>query len=134
MPLIRYRTGDYATKLSSSCGCGRVWDRFGDVDGRWKQDMVFGRSGAKISIAALNMHGTMFANVIRYQYYQEELGKCDIKVMVSPMFTEKERFNLEVAFNKKVGNEVSFNVKIVNDIPLTSQGKLRFLESKLKKI
>ncbi|KGO32639.1 hypothetical protein JT06_19210, partial [Desulfobulbus sp. Tol-SR] len=45
MPLIRYRTGDYATRLAPRCPCGRAWDRFTEVEGRWKQDMVFGRKG-----------------------------------------------------------------------------------------
>ena len=42
MPMIRYRTGDYATRLDSQCECGRFWDRFTNVEGRWKQDMVIG--------------------------------------------------------------------------------------------
>ena len=28
--------------------------------GRWKQDMVVGQKGSRISIAALNMHGPLF--------------------------------------------------------------------------
>jgi len=131
MPLIRYRTGDYATRLESQCECGRCWDRFTDVEGRWKQDMVIGRSGAHISTTALNMHGPLFERVVRYQYYQDKPGICALKVMVAPGFTDEDRTTIEKAYDAKVGNEVQFNVKVVDDIPLTMRGKLKILDSKL---
>lgn len=131
MPLIRYRTGDYATRLDSKCECGRCWDRFNDVEGRWKQDMVIGKEGAKISIAALNMHGPLFDRVVRYQYYQEIEGECILKVMVSPDFTEKDRKAIEIAYKNKVGDEVKFSVQVVKEISLTTLGKLKMLDSKL---
>ena len=79
MPLIRYKTGDFAKKLSSSCECGRNWDRLEAVKGRWKKEFVVGLNGAKISTAALNMHGDMFAAVARYQYFQDEPRRVDYK-------------------------------------------------------
>lgn len=131
MPLIRYRTGDYATRLESRCACGRCWDRFTDVEGRWKQDMVIGRSGTRISIAALNMHGPLFERVVRYQYYQDRKGFCVLKVMTAPGFTEKNRMEIEKAYTGKVGDEVQFTVQEVDDIPLTARGKLKLLDSRL---
>lgn len=131
MPLIRYRTGDYATRLDSQCDCGRCWDRFTDVEGRWKQDMVIGRSGARISMAALNMHGPLFERVVRYQYYQDKPGICVLKVMVVPEFTERDRTDIAKAYDAKVGNEVQFHVKVVEEIPLTTRGKLKILDSQL---
>jgi phenylacetate-CoA ligase len=132
MPLIRYRTGDYATRLVPHCECGRCWDRFTDVEGRWKQDMVIGKSGTKISIAALNMHGPLFLRVVRYQYFQDMPGICSLKVMVAPEFTEKDRVAIESAYQDKVGDEVRFEVQIVQDIPLTTRGKLKLLDSRIK--
>lgn len=131
MPLIRYRTGDFATRLAPRCECGRSWDRFTDVEGRWKQDMVIGRTGARISIAALNMHGPLFERVVRYQYYQEIAGTCVLKVMGAPDFSERDRLAIESAYRAKVGDEVQFKVAVVEDIPLTARGKLRLLDSQL---
>ena len=132
MPLIRYRTGDYARRLESKCECGRCWDRFSEVEGRWKQDMVIGGSGTRISIAALNMHGPLFAGVVRYQYYQDTPGVCVLKVIVAPEFTERNRALIEAAYNSKVGEEVQFIVQVVHDIPLTARGKLKLLDSKIQ--
>jgi phenylacetate-CoA ligase len=131
MPLIRYRTGDFATRMESNCDCGRCWDRFTKVEGRWKQDMVIGRTGAKISIAALNMHGPLFERIVRYQYYQDKVGSCVLKMMAAPGFTETDRKAIEVAYKNKVGNEVDFVVQIVQDIPLTGRGKLKLLDSRI---
>lgn len=132
MPLIRYRTGDYATRLDSRCACGRVWDRFTDVEGRWKQDMVIGKNGTRISLAALNMHGPLFERVRRFQFFQEVAGICILKIMTTPEFSENDRLLIDAAYKKKVGEEVQFVITIVDDIPLTARGKLKMLDSRLE--
>ncbi len=131
MPLIRYRTGDFATRLESKCECGRCWDRFTDVEGRWKQDMLIGKNGTKMSLAALNMHGPLFERVVRYQYYQDTPGLCVFKMLVSPDFIEQDRVAIEAAYNDKVGEEVQFKIEVVDEIPLTARGKLKMLDSRL---
>ena len=131
MPLIRYRTGDYATRLDGRCECGRDWDRFTDVEGHRKQDMVVGRNGSRISLAALNMHGPLFERVVRYQYYQDEAGKCVLRVMGAPSFTGSDQKAIEAAYLNKVGDEILFTVQLVKEIPLTVRGKLKLLDSKL---
>lgn len=131
MPLIRYRTGDFATRLAPECACGRVWDRFTAVEGHRKQDMVVGRNGTRISLAALNMHGPLFDKVRRFQYFQDKPGECVLKVMAAPRFTEQDRALIEAAYRDKVGGEVRFEIRLVEDIPLTARGKLKMLDSLL---
>jgi phenylacetate-CoA ligase len=131
MPLIRYRTGDYATRCESECECGRQWDRFTDVEPHRKQDLVHGKRGEKVSLAALNMHGPLFERVVRYQYCQDTPGICVVKVMPAPGFTEAERSAIEKAYNNKAGDAILFTVEVVCDIPLTTRGKLRMLDSRL---
>ncbi len=128
LPLVRYRTGDFATFAESDCECGRHWDRFTDIEGRWKQDMLDGRSGARMSIAALNMHGEIFEHVARYQYYQEEPGRCVLRVMTTPGFSEADEVAILGAYRAKVGDELDMSVEVVDDIPLTERGKLALLE------
>ncbi len=132
MPLIRYRTGDFATRLEPRCECGRAWDRFSEVEGRWKQEMVLGRSGARFSVAALNMHGPLFERVVRYQYQQHQPGVCILKIMPAPGFRDNDRLGIEAAYRQKVGDEVEMRVVLVTDIPLTHRGKLKMLVTSLK--
>ena len=132
LPLIRYRTGDFATRCESRCECGRCWDRFTNVQGRWEQDMIIGRNGSRISIAALNMHGPLFEKVKRYQYAQDEVGVCVLNLMAAPSFSETDRIAIEKAYTAKTDDELEWKVKTVDNIPLTSLGKLKLLRSSLK--
>ena len=129
LPLVRYRTGDYAQRIDHHCECGRNWDRFKNVEGRWKQEMIIGKNGAPISIAALNMHGSIFDRVIRFQYYQECPGVCELRLMVSPGFTDVDKTAIYRKYLSKVGSEVDFKVVVVHDIPLTKRGKVKSLIS-----
>lgn len=131
LPLVRYKTGDYAIRCESRCECGREWERFRNVEGRWKQDVVVGKNGAKISIASLNMHGPLFEKVARYQYVQKEKGTLFIRLMVGPGFTENDRLLIEREYQNKVSEELKIKAKLVDNIPLTSRGKLKVLESSL---
>jgi len=131
LPLIRYRTGDLATRCASPCQCGRQWDRFADVAGRWKQEMIVGADGARISLAALNMHGPLFDRVIRYQYYQERPGACELRVMPAPGFASEDAEAIRRAFAAKVTGGLSFSVRVVDEIPLTARGKLKVLDTRL---
>ncbi|ROO26381.1 hypothetical protein SAOR_10515 [Salinisphaera orenii MK-B5] len=132
LPLIRYRTGDFATRLASACACGRNWDRMDKVQGRWRQEAVVSKGGGKIALTALNMHGSFFDNVRRYQYYEDTPGKCVIRIMPVPGFTEADRQSIEIAYNNKTKDEVEFRAQVVESIPLTARGKLRLLESHLE--
>ncbi len=127
LPLIRYRTGDRARLLPAVCGGGRAFDRFDEVEGRWDQDYVIGKSWAKISIAALNMHGPVFDRVAQYQYYQKARGAMDVRVVPAPGFDESDAAALADAYRRKVGDEVEVRVVVVAEIPLTSRGKLKRL-------
>lgn len=123
MPLIRYRTGDFATRKGNVCSCGRHCALFGGVEGRWNISGVIGKSGTRISAAAINIHESIFDHVKRFQYYQDEVGKLEILIVPSPDFSEQERQKILVTHKKKFGDELDITVKMVDDIPLTSSGK-----------
>ena len=127
LPLIRYRTEDLARRRSPSCECCRHFDRFDEVEGRWRQEYVIGKTGARISPSALNMHGPMFAEVVRYQYYQNTPGIMVLRLVTTDRFSETDAQALREAFSRKVGNELEIGIDVVDDIPLTGRGKLRRL-------
>lgn len=127
LPLIRYRTEDFARLLSPVCDCGRQFDRFDEVEGRWKQEFVIGKNGSRISPAALNMHGSFFDQVIRYQYFQDRPGILEIRLMVTSNFSKEDENLVCVAYKRKVGDELEIHTIIVDEIPLTDRGKLKRL-------
>ena len=94
--------------------------------------MIVGKRGARISIAALNMHGPFFERVVRFQYFQDLPGICVLKIKVAPEFTEQDRMAIEEAYKAKVGDEVQFNVVVVDEISLTVRGKSKMVDSRLE--
>ncbi|HEY3393012.1 MAG TPA: hypothetical protein VGK58_09915 [Lacipirellulaceae bacterium] len=132
MPLIRYRTGDAARRLSTTCECGRSHERFDQVQGRWAQEYVVGSNGAMMSLAALNMHGPEWENVARYQYVQERPGEIELRLMVTHEFSNADAGGLVRAFEKRVGSNLRVYIRVVDDIPLTARGKLKRLDQRLR--
>lgn len=126
MPLIRYRTDDFATREPPSCECGRCWDRFSNVMGRRAlEGFILGRSGTKISAAALNMHGDSFKNVVRYQYYQGARGQLVIRVIPNSAYSLADEDKIIAEHKQKFWDELEVVVQRVRDIPLTNSGKQR---------
>ncbi len=126
MPLIRYRTDDVAMREPYACACGRCWDRFSHVLGRWTlEGVIVGKSGTRISAAALNVHGDAFANVVRYQYCQSKRGELEIRVIPNARFQECDRESIRIAHEQKLWGEVRVSVVSVRHIPLTPSGKQR---------
>lgn len=133
MPMLRYRTGDYATIEYPVAGNGAfAFPRIPIVDGRWLQEMLVGKNGALISITALNMHSDLFANVQRFQFYQESPGKVELRVIPTRNFEYKRDGEvIKNAFREKVSHELDIELKVVDSVELTVRGKQMFLIQKL---
>lgn len=130
LPLVRYRTGDLARKLPCSCACGRSFSCFGTVRGRWEQDFVTGKNGARVSLAALNLHGGAFEAVLRYQYVQRAPGDLVVRLVPTRVLTQSDIDRVVSAIRAKVGAEFSVAVEVTSDLTLSSRGKfLRIVRS-----
>jgi phenylacetate-CoA ligase len=132
MPFIRYKTGDFATIDGWGCKeCGRDYPMIKDVHGRWLQDMLVGKSGALVSMTALNMHSTVFDNVSQYQFHQDSSGKVILKVVKKDSYSEKDTENLLNEFFRKLGHDMELEVQFVDHISRTRSGKSPMLIQKL---
>lgn len=126
MPMIRYRTDDFAKARDYHCRCGRMFNRFSDVEGhRCCEGIVIGRNGTQISSAALNMHNEVFNNVVRFQYRQSERGRLELLMVPNPFFTESDKQQILLEHKRKLGDEIEIELRFVDEIPLTSSGKQR---------
>ena len=132
LPFIRYRTGDYATLSRQTCRCGRPYLIFENLRGRWYQEMILGKSGALISLAALNLHSDAFRNVHRFQLHQNQQGKITLKLMPKSTFKEEDKEKIRGAFHKKIGDDLDIAIKEVEDIELTERGKSKLFIQELK--
>jgi phenylacetate-CoA ligase len=133
MPFIRYRLGDHARIEGLGCArCGRAHLLLGPVRGRWVQEMVVGRTGAKISLTALNMHGKVFEGVRRFQFHQKVPGRVTLRLVAAASFGEADVARIQDALVKKTGDEVAWSVETVTDLSLSPRGKGVFLVQEIR--
>ncbi|MEM6468410.1 MAG: hypothetical protein AAF802_02490 [Planctomycetota bacterium] len=125
MPLIRYRTGDHARRLERDCCCGRFHQRFDAVQGRWNQEFLLGKSGAKVYSTALNMHGDAFARVHRYQYVQSKAGEVTVRLMPAIGFSDRDLEGIRTAHENRIGHDFRMEFEVVENIELSKRGKLK---------
>lgn len=135
-PMLRYRTGDMA-RIDADGSPNRLgtnaFPKLKGVKGRWLQEMLFGKSGAKISITSLNMHSDVFKKVQRFQFYQDKPGMFELRVVPTSDFQKETDYGrIEKAFMEKVGHELDFIIKTVDKVDYTSRGKQKFLIQKLR--
>ena len=127
MPLVRYRTGDWAVLGPKSCSCGRKYRLLKETRGRWLQEMIIGKLNNRISITALNMHSAVFDNVHQFQFYQREKGSVELRLVRKPSYSADDSNAILTAFKEKMGDTVDIKLKFVNELSLTERGKFRFI-------
>jgi phenylacetate-CoA ligase len=127
MPLIRYRTEDWAVIGPASCGCGRNYRLLKEARGRWHQEMLVGKLDNLISITALNVHSDVFDNVRQLQFYQREKGKIELRIIRKPEYSERDSRRIVAALNEKIGDTLDLSLSFPDEIPLMPRGKFRFV-------
>ena len=123
MPLIRYVVDDYVT--------GNETDGF-SIQGHRDAEVLYGKDGEQISVAAINFHDDTFANVAAYQFVQRETGKVIMNIKPETMLTQKELAKIQRRVIEKLGNGLTVTIKTVEDIKLSSRGKYKMIIQYLK--
>lgn len=131
MPLVRYRTGDYAEIGRPSCACGRPYVLLGKVFGRWHQEMLIGKCGNLISITALNFHTGIFDNVRQFQLVQREIGKVEVRLVRKPGYTDEDTRRIYSSLSEKIGESMEIAFTFHESIAVTERGKYRYIVQEL---
>ena len=126
MPLIRYRTMDLVANPENIGG--RI--SFKDIEGR-KQDFILTASGRKISIAAINMHDEIFDHVQQFQFYQDDMKKCVLRIVRRSEYGEDDEIKIRKKIGDKLGSDIYLELLYVNEIPRTKSGKYKFMDQRL---
>ena len=133
MPFIRYRTEDYGVLGVPSCACGRNYPILDRIEGRL-QEFIVTRSGRLISICVMGAaHFDMLDNVYQTQYYQEEPGKVEFRVVPRRGFTADDLRRIQAALQARMDDDVAVTVRVVKEIPRTPSGKHRMIIQKIER-
>jgi len=129
MPLIRYRTGDYASYSNS--GNNREensYPKISGVEGR-SHEYVYTNTGLKISLTGLifGQHYKCFEKIKKMQLIQRKIGHLEILVVREENYGKKDELEIESIINKATDNGINMKFSYTDNIPPTKRGKHLFL-------
>lgn len=134
MPFIRYKTGDFAEHIGSVCpNCGHIGLTFRNVVGRRKVDEIYKSNGASITTTALNLHGNIYNHIKGLQYFQEEKGKLQVRVVPENNFNAEIKSKFLAELKNRTGSDLELEIIEVPSLEYSINNKFQMLIQKLKK-
>ncbi len=128
MPLIRYRTGDYARMPNEQHA---VWPEVEAVVGR-DYEFLVSATGRRISLTAINMHDRIFDGLLAVQFCQEHKGMVDCRFQTGPQWQSTHAEPMRTGLMKKLGDDFTLTLREVKEVEKTSAGKHKWLVTALK--
>ena len=116
-PLIRYLVDDYV----------ELTDEGYTIEGHHDTEVLYGKNGEQITFSSINFHDDTFEKVASYQFVQNEIGKCVLKILPENGFSRERLKIIEKRVNKKLGEGFIVQAEIVSSIPLTNRGKYKII-------
>lgn len=133
MPLIRYKTGDYAEYVGDHCEkCGRKMPIIKNIQGRWDKNQIFRKDGTYITTTALNLHNDLYNKIEGIQYIQNEAGSLKVLIIKGLDFYYEDEKTFLKHFSEAIGKESSVKIEYVDKLIYQPNGKFLQLVSKLK--
>lgn len=130
MPLIRYRTMDFAQYAKSDDGRYKTNLCINKINGRL-QEVLVTKTGRYISMTSINMHSPVFDNVVQFQFYQDSPEYCVFNIVRNSRYTPEDEIQIKKELGDKLGSDIEMRIRYVEKIDKTVSGKYRFLIQKL---
>jgi len=129
MPLIRFKTDDWATLAIQKCPCGRVFPLLDSIDGR-QEDQVATPDGRFLDVSfAYSAFDGIQHKLCESQIYQEASGRIVLRIVPQSSFAKSDADQLVAGIKRVVGSDATVDVEIRDEIPRTKAGKFRWLVS-----
>jgi len=121
MPLIRYRTGDYAKVTDGEVS---------EIVGR-DYEFLVSATGRRISLTAVNMHDRIFDGLLAVQFFQEQEGVVECRFQPGPQWLNNREEAMRLGLLKKLGEDFTLMLCQVPEVEKTSAGKHKWLVTRL---
>ncbi len=133
MPLIRYRTGDYAIYEGNRCSlCNHKGLVFSEIEGR-SQETIINKAGESLSLGTFifGIHEEFWSKISSIQFVQEKVG--ELKILASSNSLTEEEISSYVynLFEKRFRHNFNISVIPARTIQRTGAGKHKYLIQKL---
>ena len=128
-PLIRYDIGDYVVISNNQAAkCGRSGLLIDYIEGR-NEDYIItpeGRIMGRLSILLKDA-----VNVIEAQIEQTCIEEVILRIVRNKNYSKKDEVSIKHSARTRLGNSIKISFDYVDEIPRTSNGKFRFVISKI---
>ncbi len=128
-PLIRYDIGDtVVVSKNQNSKCGRSGLLIDSIEGRI-DDYIFTPDGRIVGRMS-----TIFRyakNVIEAQFEQHSIEEVIMRIVRGKGYSKEDEIELLKAVKMRLGNSIRISIDYVDQIPRTSNGKFRFIISKI---
>lgn len=132
MPLIRYKTGDFAEYIDTKCECGFKGKSLKTIQGRWNGEKIYNKDETFVTTTALNLHNHLYSVIDGIQYIQEKKGELIINVIAGEEFTQKDEDAIISHFKNKLANDSKITLNKVKSLLKQKNGKFLLLISKVE--
>lgn len=124
MPLIRYKTGDYAEYFGEVCPhCGEETTILKNILGRWNGDKIYNKDGTSITLTSLNLHGDIYTHIEGLQYFQPSHGILQVRIIKSETFSVIHERQLLKEIGGKFKEDLELTLKYVDHLQFQPNGK-----------
>jgi len=133
MPLIRYRTGDYAVlSESQSCRCGRNYLLIDEVIGR-QQEFIVDAHGSLISATSFffGPHYKAFNGIESIKVHQHKPGAIEIVIVKGEGFHEELVHLMKNRMKDLMGDRMAIKIIYADTIEKSPIGKAKIVEQEL---
>ena len=124
MPLIRYKTGDYASYAEGDCECGRNCRRLINVVGRRDIQYLILEDNTKFIFSALDLQKDIFKNIYQWQFVQEYAGQTQVRVIANDRFSCNDCQLISAELRSQCFGKMVFQVESVDELIRTHAGKV----------
>jgi phenylacetate-CoA ligase len=133
MPLIRYRTGDFAEYVGDHCEmCGRQMPVIKNIEGRWDKNQIHRKDGTYVTTTALNLHDEMYKIIDGLQYIQEHPGELRVLIIKGSNFNSDHEKIFLKHYSESMGEGSKVVVEYVDKLIMQPNGKFLQLISKIE--
>lgn len=131
MPLIRYKTGDWAT-LEQERGKIENYAVIKNIVGRWDKNLIYRNDGTTTTITALNLHNDLYDKIDGMQFIQEKIGELIVTIIKGKDYDESTESYLYNHFRKAMGKDAKVIIKYVQHLYILPNGKFLSLINKIE--
>ena len=100
--------------------------------GRWNGDKVYNRDGSYVTTTALNLHDDLYRKIDGLQYYQQEKGMLEVRIIKNALFTDADEERLLRSIRTKLSPSTIVALRQVEWLERKQNGKFLLLISNVE--